>query len=283
MTQRRAPQPQTLGDARTPADDSGDINAGIYTSVDNRLRDQFFLDYRPFGGSFYGRFFTQSLNESNGQNAMGTEYVTYDDDFSPDKSYDVNRTSPIESEFSYQLTNAKGFPEPQFGHPSVEWNVGGGISGTTSMYLAVRWSADADPAPYNLTAYQKAVITDTNDTYHEYRTVSSFPTTVGYTFSNMTDDNDNASHHAYLYGPSVDIGMEEVMPMTVDRWTVSLILQTPDGSPVTPSTGTFGSFEISTTYTSHRFTWFETQDQYRRITEQTPISQHDDAIYTTRN
>jgi hypothetical protein len=264
-------------------DEDGRVKAGIYTSVGNDLQDQYFVDYRPFGGSFYGRFFTQSLDETTGQYEMDGTYTAYSSDLDLSKSYDPARTSPIESTFSYQFPKVKGFPDGHFNYPSVKWTVEGGVSGTDSMYLGVRWSADADPAPYVLTAYQRATIEDTYDTYYEYRTVSSFPTTLGYTFSNMTAENDDASHNAALFGMEMDVGGDQFLPLHVDRWTLTFILQTPDGSPVTPSTGAFGSFEISTYSTSHRFNWFETQDQYRQITKQTPISEHDGTIYATRD
>jgi len=253
MSQRRKPQPEKLGDARTPVGERGYIKAGIYTSVDNTLENQYFVDYRPFGGSFYGRFFTNDPNKTTGQYQMDRAYTAYSDDLDLSKSYDTARTSPIESTFKYQFPNIKGFPDGNFNYPTAEWSVEGAISETDSMYLGVRWTADADPAPYALTAFQSAQITDTADTYYEYRTVTSFPTTIGYTFSNMSTQFDSASHFAALYGLQMDVGGDQFLPLHVDRWTLTFILQTPDGSPVTPSTGNGSTFEVSTYDTSHRF------------------------------
>jgi hypothetical protein len=281
MAQRRKPQPGQLSDSRTPVDEEGDHLVGIYKRVNSGVQSNYFIDYRAFGRSFYGRFFTSDLNQGNYRYAVSSTTTDANSDMDLSETYPATRTSPIASTFSYQISNAKGFPDT-YDYPHVSWEVEGAASGTDSIYMGVRWTADNDPAPYNLIAYQTVEIADTFDTYYEYRTVSSFPTTIGYTGSNMTSSGDSVTQNVGLYGIEVEIGQTTVLPLNVDRFSVTPIVQTPGGSPVTPSSGAGGSMTISTLDTDHEFRWLETQYDYRRVTKQTPLSQQDGAIYATR-
>jgi len=279
MTQRRKPEKGSIEEARVPHAGDGTPKASFGTTVRNDLTDNYFIDYRPFGGSFYGRFWDNDMNYTSGQYVASATATSIDYWLNWSYTYYGDKTSPIDSTFTATTETGGGWLAATDNEMSLDVRVSGYREGGTDIYLGVRFSAANDPKPYPITAYAR-FSDDSFNTYYRYYSVTSFPTTFGYTLGGLSSEDDQADATVTFYGPTVGDAYDEVLPLLADTVSATGILQTPDGSPIVPGGTSNDTFSFYTRDASVNFCYFTTTYNNRRVRDATPLTDAGSPILT---
>jgi hypothetical protein len=268
MTQRRSPEPSNLSDAQVPGGEDEGFKAYPGATAPSYLNEIYHVDYRPFGGSFYGSFFTSAgIFNLDGSYTLNTtkEMVSSWGEFST--TYPSTRTSPIDTQFPTD-TSWTGMIGGDFSGIGMDFSFNGRVDNASEIYVGVTADANRDPEMYPLKG--RFEFDGPTDTLEYVRVVTSFPVRAGTTVNAPATDFDTASARCNFAGVALTgTGSLEISPWYATQFMATGIIQTPDGDGVVPGAG--DEFNVSSGFPSFLYNQLYTEKSSRVARNATPI------------